>query len=82
MRKRKPTKGHVCFECKASLYIIDSRMDHKHGNANTASQWRQRRYCCPNCGNRYIGIEVLNPVPYTNKPLPKCILKQKGIIDD
>jgi len=56
--------------CKGSLYCMDTRTDANH-HVQTVS----RRYCCAECGARYISLEVLNPIIYKFKDIPEGKLK-------
>ena len=66
-------------KCYGDLYCINTRqllnnVEQGMKMQNTirySSQSRVRRYCCVNCGARYLSVEVLNPVSYSKRELPK-----------
>jgi hypothetical protein len=75
----------ICPTCRGSLYVLDSRYVRRFTTGekakkelNSQFQVKLRYWSCIECGNRYMSTEVLNPSPYTNKPMPpsrvKCIL--------
>jgi transcriptional regulator NrdR family protein len=61
-------------KCHADLYVIDSRSNIRV----TECQKIVRYYCCPICGKRYLGLEVLNPVSYTTQPMPKSFVRKRN----
>ena len=76
----------ICTECRSDLYCIDSRYIRenkvKGRNLNSKCQLKQRYYSCPNkeCNSRYVSMEVLNPMPYSHKIMPKS--KRKIILGE
>ena len=64
-------------DCRGSLYCVDSRSTtHKNERIRSDSQIVLRRYCCVECGSRYVSTEVLNSQVYKIKPMPEGKLKQ------
>lgn len=61
-----------CPKCKEAMYVIDTRK-------GPAKNTRSRFFCCFVCDNRYMSLEVLNPTPYKNKPMPDYVMKKLGI---
>jgi len=60
--------------CGGGLYIYDSRA----GKKASQLQYTKRRYVCPECGARFLGLEVLNPIPYAIKPLTKAFREKSA----
>ena len=66
-------------KCDGDLYCFDTRQilhneiqnSIKNFHVKRFSQIRQRRYVCAECGARYLSLEVLNPVAYSFKGMPK-----------
>uniref|UniRef100_A0A6M3LMA0 Uncharacterized protein n=1 Tax=viral metagenome TaxID=1070528 RepID=A0A6M3LMA0_9ZZZZ len=74
---RKVTKGSVHY-CGGDLYCLDT-FSHLGENkvvrkATVTAQHVIRNYACANCGRRYKSIEVLNPVSYKTKEIPRSHL--------
>ena len=74
---RKVTKGSVHY-CGGDLYCLDT-FSHLGKSkivkdSNVTAQHIIRNHACVVCGRRYKGIEVLNPIPYKIKEIPKSHL--------
>lgn len=72
--------------CGGSLYCLDtfSRQESPKTirRMEVSSQYTIRNYACTNCGRRYKSMEVLNPVPYKIRPIPKSHLSKLGVPEE
>jgi predicted nucleic acid-binding Zn ribbon protein len=74
----KTSNSFLCPECRGFIYCLDSRVSGRENKRQVIknSQQRLRKYCCIECGRRYVSIEVLNSNPYTVKPMPETIVRK------
>ena len=72
--------------CGGALYCLDtfSRQEAPKTirRIEVASQYTIRNYCCIECGRRYKSVEVLNPVAYKIRPMPKSHSIKLGIPEE
>lgn len=81
---RKVTKGSIHY-CGGDLYCLDTS-SHTGENKvtrriNVTAQHTIRNYACIICGRRYKSLEVLNPILYKIKEIPRSHLSKMGITE-